>query len=412
MSFEYKNANLGDSDLEGYIQDLSSYCHDLAEVKNSGGFDVPESFINLLDDKDTLSRVKKVAEEKKGPLKYIFLVGIGGASLGTLATYNALLGHFDSLELGKEGFPKIISLESVEPKRLALISKIVDSLEDKNEFILSIDSESGKTIETIANKESMLEILGRRFDDISGSVFVTTDKGSDFWNEAKENNWQTFEIPKKVGGRYSVFSAVGLLPLALAGVNVDDLISGAKQALDDTLEANRDNKAMTSAAALYHNAGLGKKIHDSFFFNPELESLGKWYRQLMAESLGKENNINGDKVNTGITPTVSIGSRDLHSVGQLYLSGPKDKITTFVYAKEDGSREQAALMEGSQRAYESRGLPFFEISFDKITPKSLGYFMQFKMMEIIYLAQLMQVNAFDQPGVELYKIEAKKILGE
>ena len=189
------------------------------------------------------------------------------------------------------------------------------------------------------------------------------------------------------------------------------------------LEHTKENPAQISSTFLFHHLTMGKNIHDSFFFHPELESLGKWYRQLMGESIGKEGG--------GITPIVTIGSIDLHSMAQLYLGGPKDKTTEFIYSNKsaEGAIPQEALFpslntvsgksisvvmsaiqEGTSTAYQKQQLPFFEIAFDEVNCFELGSYMQYKMMEIMYLAHLLKINAFDQPQVELYKIETKRIL--
>lgn len=154
----------------------------------------------------------------------------------------------------------------------------------------------------------------------------------------------------------------------------------------------------------------------------------------MGESIGKRHSLNGDEVNAGVTPMVSIGSTDLHSMAQLYLGGPKDKFTTFVYSqKEKGEIEipenlildglvdgiknkklsdiMNAIYEGVQKAYKKNEIPFMEISIEKNDAYSIGQFLQFKMFEIMYLARLFGVNAFDQPDVEDYKSETRDILG-
>jgi len=167
-------------------------------------------------------------------------------------------------------------------------------------------------------------------------------------------------------------------------------------------------------------------------FNSELESLGKWYRQLLGESIGKEKDKDGNSINFGITPTVSVGSTDLHSMGQLYIGGPKDKLTTFIWAALpkntqdissslfpnlvegiDGKTTQYvmdAILDGTKNAYEKNKLPFMEVVMENISEKSLGEFMQFKMMEMLYLGKLLNINPFDQPSVEEYKSEVRKIL--
>jgi len=233
-------------------------------------------------------------------------------------------------------------------------------------------------------------------------------------------------IPQNVEGRYSVLSAAGILSLSLAGIDTHALREGASKMREICLSGNmEENIALISAGILYHRYQKGISIHNSFFFSPELESLGKWYRQLLAESIGKEEK--------GILPIVSIGSNDLHSVAQLYLGGPQNIFTTFVYAEDgtagvkvpampmfsglvpgiaakDFSEIGNAIYGGVLAAYKQRALPFVEIIFPEISAKTLGAYVQFKMIETMYLAHLLGVNAFNQPNVEEYKAETRGML--
>ena len=195
------------------------------------------------------------------------------------------------------------------------------------------------------------------------------------------------------------------------------------------------NPAAISAAIQYLHYESGKNISDLFLFANDLESLGKWCRQLMAESLGKEFNKKGETVNIGITPVISIGSTDLHSMAQLYLGGPNDKFTTFlsvensnshmsiprlkgysklVYGIQGKSLEKimSAIMEGTKAAFRNCRRPFMEVKLPCKSEYPIGQFLQFKMMETIYLGYLLGVNPFDQPNVENYKEETRKILKE
>jgi glucose-6-phosphate isomerase len=213
------------------------------------------------------------------------------------------------------------------------------------------------------------------------------------------------------------------------------LVEGASQIRTVCTNENiEENPALLSAATIFYHQKKGKNINDTFIFHPELESVGKWYRQLMGESLGKEHDLQGNVIHAGVTPTVSVGSTDLHSVGQLYLGGPRDKITTFVYTEDttqtvripdtlefplvegisgkNDSDIMKAICEGTKIAYKNQGLPFMEVILEKISEKELGAFLQFKMIEMMYLGQLLNVNAFDQPHVELYKVETKRILNQ
>ena len=193
------------------------------------------------------------------------------------------------------------------------------------------------------------------------------------------------------------------------------------------------NPAMFSAFSLFVNYKKDKTVNDNFIFNSELESLGKWYRQLMGESIGKEKNKNGETINVGINPSISIGSTDLHSVGQLYLGGPKDKMTTFIYSLSKNSNIKTSkerlfpslvkmiddknmkdvlksILDGVKISYKNKNIPFTEVILEEIDEYSLGQFLQFKMIEIMYLGFLLNINSFNQPNVDDYKIETKKIL--
>ena len=178
--------------------------------------------------------------------------------------------------------------------------------------------------------------------------------------------------------------------------------------------------------AIWYNWKNDKIIHDTFLFEPDLEGFGKWYRQLTGESIGK--------MGKGITPTVSVGTTDLHSVAQLYFDGPKDKFTTFVSVADHGkdfiikSKENidelvphisgksfgkvlAAILTAVKATYQKQQLPFVSIELPELSEETLGALLQVKMMEMMYLGKLMGVNPFDNPGVEGYKEETRKLLG-
>lgn len=434
MKFLYQDTSLvTDEQIQQTKVRLTDYTQHLKQVLESKNYDAPESSINLPFNEELLTLVKKVGREKVSPkLKYIIDVGIGGSNLGTKAVYDALFGYFDVIEPNR--FPKIIFADTTDPEFLSKLSNFLSNITDPEEILINLISKSGGTTETIANGELILTSLNSQISNLKSHLVVTTDEGSKLWEWAVQNGVEKLPIPKNVGGRFSVFSAVGLFPLLACGINIDELREGAQLAIQQHSEKISDNPAALSAIILYLQNQQGKNINDNFIFHPELESLGKWYRQLMGESVGKEHNLNGDVVHTGITPTVSIGSTDLHSMGQLYLGGPNDKITTFIYS--DQSKTLAlpqtsyfqglvsgingknvsgimnAILAGTKIAYQKKGLAFTEIVLADISEKSLGEFLQFKMIEMMYLGKLLNVNTFDQPNVEDYKIETKKILNQ
>lgn len=427
MQFIYKN-NSGIDELEinklrKTLLEYIAHCKTGVEGRN---YEMDEASLCLVDDTNILNTVKKLAEKKKiGKLKYIIDIGIGGSNLGTKAIYDALLGNVDFFQPAR--FPKIIFLDTTDPEYLFHFTQFFEKSEiQPDEIIVNIISKSGGTTETAVNGEIVLDLLKNKFSNWKDLCVVTTDKNSRLWNNTVAIGIDVIEIPKKVGGRYSVFSPVGLFPLALCGIQIEKLLQGATLMRENCLkQGNEQNVALTSAVILYKHLTKGIAINDNFYFHMELESLGKWYRQLMGESTGK----NG----SGLTPTVSIGSVDLHSVVQLYLGGPKNKYTSFVYTnsfKEDilpasnllthikeiqgksVGNIMSAIQQGTITAYKNLNLACSETILENISEEEIGAYMQFKMMEIMFLGKLMNVNAFDQPQVELYKIETKRILSE
>jgi len=399
----------------------------------SKGYDDDRAFINLPDDEETLSIVKRTIEEKLSlQPEFLIVIGIGGSNLGTLAVQEAILGKLYNLSASTI---KVLYADTVDS---ALISSIINlvkpTLKRNGNVLLNVISKSGITTETVANFRILIDLLRKYKEGYKDHVVVTSDRGSKLWKLAVKEGFTTLEIPRKVGGRYSVLSPVGLFPLGLLGIRIEDLLKGARQMREACVDADLErNPAAIIACIQFNHYQEGKNISDLFFFSSDLESLGKWCRQLMAVSLGKEFDRNGRKVNVGITPTVSVGSTDLHSVAQLYLGGPYDKFTTFISIENSRSRLLvplrddysdlvpgidgksldeilSAILEGTKEAFRKDKRPFIEISLPDKSESTIGQFMQLKMFETMYLGRLLNVNPFDQPDVEKYKKETRRIL--
>lgn len=445
MKLHYKDfCGINQKNIITVATQLLPYVQRLQKIITGVDYTKPESSLNLATNNNLISVILKIKKQKiNHNLKYIFVVGIGGSNLGTKAVYDAIYGYYDVL--APERYPKIIFLDTNDAGLLLQLKNFLNaSLKRPEEILINMISKLGATIETAVNFEAILDILKNIFNarDIPDRIIVTTDENSLLWKMALKKNITLLPIPKTVGGRFSILSAAGLLPLSAAGIDIKALLRGAGQMRTQCMQRNiTKNPAILSASILYEHYNKKRTINDNFFFHPELESLGKWYRQLMGESIGKERKYNGKKTYIGITPTVSIGSTDLHSVGQLYLGGPDDKITTFInteaniainittittditlskklffpnLVKNLGNKTTTqitrAIYEGVKIAYSKRKIPFMEVILKNISPYSLGQFLQFKMMEIMYLGCLFHVNTFDQPNVEMYKKETRKIL--
>lgn len=368
-----------------------------------------------------------VQEKLKLNPTVLVVVGIGGSALGAKAVHQAIRGRFYH---ANNPNIRVYFLQTIDSNRVATIIQVLEKeLIQGNNVLINVVTKSGTTTETIVNFEVLLAVLKQYRTDYQKLVVVTTDKDSPLWIRAQVEQFDVLKVPKLVGGRYSVFSSVGLFPLAIAGLDIDQLLKGAQLAITAGLSKKLEkNCALVSALLLYVHYQNGITIHDMFIFSVDLEAVGKWYRQLMGESIGKELNTHGERVLAGITPTVSLGTIDLHSVAQLYLGGPRDKFTTFVTV-ENGHKKIAipntaphylqnktlsdlmhAFIEGTQIAYQKNNRPFCSITLPEKNEFFIGQFLQFKMLEIMYLGYLLEVDPFDQPNVELYKKEVKKIV--
>lgn len=397
------------------------------------GYETPYGCLHLPADTDQINHVKNiVAQIRELQPSTLVVVGIGGSNLGTMAVQEALLGKFNNQKQNL----KMYYADTVDTDYIAdILSFVEQELRNKKTVIINIVSKSGTTTETVANGQLFIELLQRYHGaQYHTYVVVTTDRDSALWRIAEQERYAALEIPRLVGGRYSVFSPVGLFPLGLMGIDIEQLCAGAAAITSVCIAPDfATNPALQSAATLFFHHQQQRTIHDTFLFSVALESVGKWYRQLMGESIGKERDVNGNSVHRGITPTVSIGSTDLHSVGQLYLGGPRDKITTFVTVERTHgvgtvpehsplqslvphiqdkqlATIMAAIVTGTERAYEQNSVPYMTIALPEISARYIGQLMQLKMYEMVYLGYLLHVNPFDQPNVESYKQETRKIL--
>lgn len=330
--------------------------------------------------------------EKFKDSKFVFVVGIGGSDLASKAVWNALTLH--EPEVNK----KLFFLESPDSREYEEVEYFVNNeIAQLEEVCLIAISKSGKTVETLEAFHKTFDMLSEKFGKpISERALVISSKDTPLFILANDKNIKTLEWDGDIGGRWSAFTIAHQAVLSIAGLDTEAFLVGSKEI--DPLAGMVANK-------IFENYRKGFDILDLFFFNTELEDLGKWCRQLIAESLGKESGT-GEKV--GITPVVSIGPTDLHSMLQLTLGGPKNKFTLFVVSiKEISSTINQTAYKDTVQAYEENSLPFEKYEMDEINEKNLGRFMAFLMTVTLTLAKLLEVNPYDQPQVEKYKSEIR-----
>lgn len=429
VSFSYQHALVDSADIETSGKRLDE---EVGAMRASRRYIDKRAPVNLCEDGELHKNIHSLARTiKKHKPAYLVVVGIGGSNLGTQAVQQFVQGKMHNEHAN--GI-KILYADTADSDEISEIMKIIlPALKGKERVCLNCISKSGTTTETIANFEVLLEIVKKYDKKYAEMVVVTTDFDSPLYRLASEQGFHKLVIPRNVGGRYSVLSAVGLFPLEMAGVDIDSLLEGAREMKKRCLNMEiGKNPAALSALVRYNHALNNQTIQDLFLFGNDFKSLGKWYRQLFAESLGKGCDIHNRKC-VGITPTYSIGSADMHSIAQLYLGGPFDKLTTFVRVSKNRtdiklpryqSYESAvkniqgrkiseimdAIYNGVKNAFFSGSRPFCEISLPDKSEHSIGQFIQMQMMEVIYLAALLNVDAFDQPDIEGYKEETRRLL--
>ncbi len=432
MEFRHKRSRaLPSVAIEALGLQLNPYLGYLRRVVEQGGYSLPECSLCVPSDEYMYRATEAVIDKVYNKtLRYVFVIGIGGSNLGTKAIYDAMAYARDMLPHEQ---PKLIFLDTTSGSVLEVAKKMISGANTADELLFIVISKSGTTTETLCNAEIILDHFANKFGRKSRRVVVLSETGSPLLVAAREQQMTVLDLPPPVGGRYSVFTPVGLLPLGLMGFDIRAIRDSAERAVQQSLHPDISlNISALSALTAFYFYQEGYQIHDTFLFAPELESVGKWYRQLLAESIGKTV-MNDENNRVGITPTVSIGSTDLHSVGQLYLGGKKDRLTTFVSVAnkkavampndrvwpellpmitgKNTSIIMDAIMSGTKSAYDATGLPFLDVELTQISPEEIAAFMQFKMCEVMMLGFLLRVNPFDQPHVEQYKTVTKQLLG-
>lgn len=380
-----------------------------------GDYSSPLAFAKIIYDVGVIREVDTVYRDCDGAsVTDVVLVGIGGSHLGVQAIYDAL--HANAYVLPKVRLHAITSIDTFTLD--SCIAWYTALLQDTTACVMTfVVSKSGATFETASQASLCFDILKKvKPADYHKKICVITDADSKLWQACAQENIKTVPIPKNIGGRYSVFSPAGLVVLRFLNINIVELLDGA-QSVDIT-------QPLATAEILFTYFKRDYLVHDTFTFIPRYAALGGWTRQLIGESLGKEQK--------GFLPTVSLGSQDLHSVVQQYFGGKQFTVTTFLTPSEYPTKTivpdtlfshmgslrsgltfadiQYAIIEGVKRSYHTHEKPFFVFTFRNGSAFDIGHYMQYKMLETVYMGALMEINPFDQPEVEWYKTETRRLL--
>ena len=399
--------------------------HQQLESRSGAGND----FLGWLDlpvnyDKDEFARIKEAAKKIREDSDVLLVAGIGGSYLGARAVVEAVKGlyHNDT----EDGLKIYFCGNTISPTYLNDIIKVTKG----KRFSINVISKSGTTTETALAFRVLRKLLEDSVgpEEANKRIYATTDRAKGTLKQlADAQGWPTFVVPDDVGGRYSVLTAVGLLPIACAGIDIDALMKGAADAREAYSVCSKDNDAYRYAMTRNILYRKGKVVETLAAFEPDFTMMNEWYKQLFGESEGKDQK--------GLMPTSCIFSTDLHSMGQFLQDGSRTMFETYVDIKNtredfyieplegnfDGlnfladqnmSVVNRKAMEGTILAHNDGGVPIGVIEVDSLDAYNVGYLIYFFWKACAVSGYLLSVNPFDQPGVESYKKNMFALLGK
>ena len=422
----YAGRFIRENDIKGLNSQILA-AHKAVEEKSGLG----NGFLGWVDfpvnyDKDEFARIKKAAKKIQSDTDVLVVIGIGGSYLGARAAIEFLKGqNYNRL---RKGVPEIyFAGNSISGSAL---NDIIEICENKRVSV-NIISKSGTTTEPAVAFRVFRKMLEERYGEVEAAsrIYCTTDKARGTLKQlADSKGYECFVVPDDVGGRYSVLTAVGLLPIAAAGCDIDKLMLGAKEARDDYSVADVDKNPCYKYAAL-RNAFYrkGKSVELLVSYEPRFAMMAEWFKQLFGESEGKDNK--------GLFPASVIFSTDLHSMGQFVQDGSRIMFETVVNIADNGkdviieeeetngdglnflagkpmSFVNEKAFEGTLLAHTDGGVPNLVITVDKADEENLGRLIYFFEKACAVSGYMLGVNPFDQPGVESYKKNMFALLGK
>ncbi|MCR3761548.1 glucose-6-phosphate isomerase [Clostridium felsineum] len=431
FNLELKNTKpyLQDEELKN-LKPAVEAAHQMVHNKTGAGND----FLGWVDlpvdyDKDEFERIKKAAQKIKNDTDVFIVIGIGGSYLGARAAVE-MLSHSFSSSVSKDVRKSPEILFCGNNISSTYMADLLEAIEGKDVSV-NVISKSGTTTEPAIAFRIFKELLEKKYgkEEAKNRIFATTDAKKGALKTLSDNEgYETFVVPDDVGGRYSVLTAVGLLPIAVAGIDIDEMMKGAAKAREvysePDLEKNEAYQYAAARSALYNK---GKSIEMVVNFEPSLHYFGEWWKQLFGESEGKDGK--------GLFPAAGDFSTDLHSMGQYIQEGRRQLIETFINVvnpkKEviiekdaddldglnfvagktmDFVNKQAFL--GTVLAHHDGGVPVMVVNIPELSAYYFGYMVYFFEKACSISGYLLGVNPFNQPGVEAYKKNMFALLGK
>ena len=424
------NAGITQNIIEGYQQKTNQIHQKLEELRASGKL----GFYSLPHQPETVRKIQDFADSHREDFDQVVVLGIGGSALGMIALRSALLHtHHNMLHYNARGErPRIFVPDNIDPDRMAGLFDLVNL--DRTLWI--VISKSGSTAETMSQflivKDKLQNSMGKR-EHKKHIVAITDPEKGILRKIVNEEGYTAFDVPSNVGGRFSVLSTVGLVPAALAGIDIASLLAGAGSMADRCISPLLSTNPAYLSAVLHHwHYTKGRKIAVMLSYSHALRDVSDWFRQMWAESLGKRLDINNKEICTGPTPIKAVGATDQHSQLQLYLDGPADKFITFLSVenfnhdivipeieeeslKYLGSHNLGELFKAEERATRlaltKKGRPNCTIIVPKVDAHHLGELFYMLSLQTAFAGGLWEVNPFDQPAVEQGKNYTYGLMG-
>ncbi|MEX2542535.1 MAG: glucose-6-phosphate isomerase [Trueperaceae bacterium] len=361
----------------------------------------------------------------------LVVLGIGGSSLGAMTVVSALQHPYRGIQESGSGL-RVHFVDNVDPDAIAGLMEVLDP----RRTLVNVISKSGTTAETMAAYLAFRQWLEQAVAESSADwIVATTDPQSGILRPlADRRGYRTFTVPPSVGGRFSVLSAVGLLPVALAGLDIHALLEGAARANETARLPLAENPILQATLAQFLAYRRGKPISVLMPYSSRLRNLGGWFVQLWAESLGKAESRSGSRVHEGSTPLAALGATDQHSQVQLFNEGPNNKLVAFVrlerfdvetaipdaepgldeldyLAGQSFNRLINAEQAATAFALAQNDRPNYTLALPELNAASLGELLQFLMWQTAVMGELTDIDTYDQPGVELGKTYTYALMG-
>lgn len=392
-------------------------------------------WMNLGYNEETVWYVKEFASLVEGRFDNVIVLGIGGSALGGIAVTEALLKPYWNLltPQQRKGLPRIFFLDNIDPDTINGILDVVDL----KKTLVNVITKSGDTAETMSQFMILKDLLHAALgDDYRKNIVATTDKKMGILRQlADQEGYKIFYVPDDIGGRFSVFSAIGLVPFALVGLDIDKIMNGIKD-MDLELKNTNIHQNIAAQSALINylmDTQKGKNISVMMPYSTRLRYISDWYAQLWAESIGKEFNRAGEKVNVGPTPVKALGATDQHSQIQLYNEGPNNKLITFIRVKNFDSTLNIpkifeytgigylggktindlinAEADSTRVALADCKRPTMTITIEKIDEYNIAQLLYMFEVQTAIAGELYNIDTFNQPGVEQAKNYTYALMG-